>query len=81
MLEENITVQFYLSKDNMNLWLCFAQSGHGEQEDINGHDVEGGCQSALQTVHFPHPTEYEVVTSLCLYTCISKHLDHPDVIY
>lgn len=23
--------------------MCFAQSGHGEQEDFNGHDVEGGC--------------------------------------
>lgn len=57
------------------LKLCFVQSGHGEQEDFNGHDAEGGCQSALQTVHFPYATEYEVFTdaSLSSYTCIFSY--------
>jgi len=36
--------------------------GHGEQEDIYGHDAEGGCWSALPTVHLPHPTKHEVTT-------------------
>lgn len=61
----------YFSKDNMRL--CSVHLGHGEQEDINGHDAEGGCWSALQTVHLPHPTEHEVITDetcLCLCTCI-----------
>lgn len=68
----------------MNVGCCFVQLGHGEQENINGHDAEGGCWSALQTVHFPHTTEHEVTpdtTSFCLYVCISKLLDHPDAVY
>lgn len=40
--------------------VCVCLSGHGEPEDLNGHDVDGCCQSALPPVHFPHPTEYEV---------------------
>lgn len=61
----------YFSKDNVRF--CSLHLGHGEQEDINGHDAEGGCWSALQTVHLPHPTEHEVITdgiSLSLCTCI-----------
>lgn len=51
----------------MNFDCCL---GHGEQEDINGHDAEGGCWSALQTVHFPHTTEHEVITYTSSY-CIN----------
>lgn len=65
--------KFFFFKQNFGL--CFVQSGHGEQEDFNGHDAEGGCQSALQTVHFPYATEYEVFTdaSLSSYTCIFSY--------
>lgn len=41
--------------------LCvFALLGHGEPEDLHGHDAEDRCQSALQTVYFPHTTKHEV---------------------
>lgn len=41
--------------------------GHGEEEDINGHDAEGGCWAALQTVYIPDSTEHGVTTScFCL---------------
>lgn len=50
---------------------CFVQLGHGEQEDIHGHDAEGGCRPALQTVHLPHPTEHEVTTATTsLFICL-----------
>lgn len=58
---------FVQNMHSMNFGCCL---GHGEQEDINGHDAEGGCWSALQTVHFPHTAEHGVIaytTSFCFY--------------
>lgn len=38
--------------------LCF--TGHGQQEDLYGHD-DGSCQKPeTQTVYFPHSTKHEV---------------------
>ena len=43
-------------------------TGHGEQEDLNGHDAEGGAWPAQPTVYLPHPTEHEVTHCLiCLF--------------
>ncbi len=51
-----------LEKSMQSLYCVFALLGHGEPEDLHGHDAEGRCQSALQTVYFPHTTEHEVKT-------------------
>ncbi len=75
---------FVLCIERQTFGFVCIQSGHGEQEDINGHDAESGCWSALQTIHFPHTTEHEVFThhlSLCLFTCKLKKEADPNIIY
>lgn len=50
---------------------CSLQLGHGEQEDIHGHDAESRGRPTLQTVHFPNSTEHEVTTAArCLFVCL-----------
>uniref|UniRef100_A0A8C1TM80 Protein phosphatase 1L n=1 Tax=Cyprinus carpio TaxID=7962 RepID=A0A8C1TM80_CYPCA len=48
-----------LEKTMQSLYCVFALSGHCEPEDLHGHDAEDRCQSALQTVYFPHNRGHE----------------------
>lgn len=56
--ENQVRESLFLSVQS--LYCVFALSGHGEQENFDGHDVEDRCQPALQTIYFPHTTEHEV---------------------
>lgn len=66
---------FFPAKDDINHRLCCVPSGHGEQEDLYGDDVEDCWKSTLQTVHIPHPTT-QVITQIIVYIPLYQKTTH-----